>query len=61
MGSLLFPCRVCGLSMEGSDTYVVCDACVRDFEAGSSSGYDALASEPLTPEDEVRLRKLLDW
>jgi hypothetical protein len=47
--------------MEGSDAYVVCDACVRDFDAGSRRGYDALAHEPITPEDEERLRKLLDW
>ena len=61
MGLPWFPCRVCGLSMEGTDAYVVCDACVRDFDTGSTACYDALAHEPLTPEDEARLRKLLDW
>jgi hypothetical protein len=50
--------------MEGPDTYVVCDACVRDFDKGSTGWirlYDALAREPLSPEVEARLRKLLDW
>jgi len=69
MGALRFPCRVCGTSTEGVDTYVVCGDCVRDFDSGLRTGmvlrnvrpYDELAHAPLTPEDEVRLRRLLDW
>jgi hypothetical protein len=50
--------------MEGIDMYVVCDACVRDFDRGSSGWIrlrDALAESSITPQDEARLRKLLDW
>ena len=69
MGALWFPCRVCGASTEGVDTYVVCGDCVRDYDRGLRTGmvlrnvrlYDELAHAPLTPEDEVRLRRLLDW
>jgi hypothetical protein len=69
MSPLWFPCRVCGTSTEGVDTYVVCGDCVRDFDNGFRTGngiasirlYDERAHAPLTPEDEVRLRKLLDW
>jgi hypothetical protein len=68
MGPLSFPCRVCGTSTEGVDTYVVCADCLRDYDNGFRTGmlgnvrlYDELARAPLTPEDEVRLRKLLTW
>ena len=59
-----FPCRVCGESTEGVDTYVVCADCLRDFESGRRTGirlHDELAHAPLTPADEVQLRKLLNW
>ena len=69
MGPHSFPCRVCGASTEGVDTYVVCADCLRDFDNGLRTGmvlgnvriYDELAHAPLTPEDEARLRKLLNW
>jgi hypothetical protein len=69
MGPLWFPCRVCGTSTEGEDTYVVCVDCLRDYDNGIRTGmridsvrlYDELAHAPLTPEDEARLRKLLEW
>ena len=69
MGPLWFPCRVCGTSTEGVDSYVVCADCLRDFDSGLRTGmvlgnvrlFDELAHAPLTPADEVRLRKLLDW
>ena len=69
MGPLQFPCRVCGTPTEGVDTYVVCGDCVRDFDGGLRTGmvprsagpFDELAHAPLTPEDEVGLRRLLDW
>jgi hypothetical protein len=69
MGPLSFPCRVCGQPTDGLDTYVVCADCVHDFESGHRTGmvlknvrpYDALAHAPLTPEDEARVRRLLDW
>ena len=69
MGPLWFPCRVCGTSTEGVDTYVVCAACVHDFDSGRRTDmvlrnvrlYDALARAPMTPEDEARVRRLLDW
>jgi hypothetical protein len=51
--------------MEGVDTYVVCSACLQDFESGlrtcSFRLYDELAHAPLSSEDDARLRKLLDW
>jgi hypothetical protein len=58
---------VCGASIEGVDSYVVCGDCLNDFENGFRTNmvrfrlYDELAHDPLTPEDESRLRKLLDW
>jgi len=69
MGPLWFPCRVCGTSTEGVDTYVVCADCLREYDNGTRTGmrigrvrpYDELAHAPLTPEDEIRLRKLLEW
>jgi len=64
MNPLWFPCRVCGMSTEGIDSYVVCAGCLRDFDNGVSDGvrlYDNLAHAPLTSDDEVRVRKLLDW
>lgn len=69
MSPLWFPCRVCGTSIEGADAYVVCADCLREFDSGLRTGmvlrnvrlYDALAHTPLTSEDEIRLRKLLDW
>lgn len=69
MSPLWFPCRVCGMSTEGVDSYVVCADCLRDFDNGLRTDmalgnvrlYDELAHAPLTSEDEVRLRKLLDW
>jgi len=69
MSSLRFPCRVCGTFMEGVDTYVVCAPCLQDFDDGLRTGirfqhvrpYDGLAHTSLTPEDESRLRHLLDW
>jgi hypothetical protein len=47
----------------------VCSDCLRDFDSGFRTGMvldnvrliDELAQAPLTSEDEVRLRKLLDW
>ena len=62
-----FPCRVCGTSTEGVDTYVVCADCVQDFDSGLRTSmrnarlYDELAHAPLTRQDEARLRRLLDW
>jgi hypothetical protein len=64
-----FPCRVCGASTDGVDTYVVCADCLRDFDTGRRTGvvlrnvrpYDALAHARMTPEDEARVRRLLDW
>ena len=62
-----FPCRVCGTATEGVDTYVVCADCLHDYDNGFRTGmasfrlYDELAHAPLTPEDDARLRKLLDW
>ena len=69
MGPLRFPCRVCGSSTEGVDTYVVCADCLHDFDNGRlpNTGltnvrlYDERAHAPLTPEDEDRVRKLLTW
>jgi len=67
MDPLWFPCRVCGTSIEGVDTYVVCLDCLQDFDTGRRTGdvrfrlYDELAHAPLTPDDEGKLRKLLDW
>ena len=69
MSPLWFPCRVCGTSTEGVDSYVVCADYLWVFEGGLFTGlllgnvrlYDELAHAPLTAEDEVQLRKLLDW
>ena len=66
-----YPCRVCGQSTEGQDSYVVCPPCVEDFEmrAGEreSTALQAFRSPaeppvvPLSPDEvEARLRKLLD-
>jgi hypothetical protein len=66
MDPLRFPCRVCGTSTDGVDTYVVCVDCLQDFDSGRRSGMrlqpnDELARAPLTPEAEARVRKLLSW
>lgn len=65
-----FPCRVCGLSTDGPDTYVICQACADEYERwseGPDCGLpDAVTAEalPLYPlsddEIEARLRHLLD-
>jgi hypothetical protein len=59
-----FPCRWCGDTTAGVDSYVVCADCVRDFElrvSADTSAYDDTAQAPIAPEVEARLRKLLDW
>ena len=64
-----FPCRACGLLTEGVDTYVVCADCLSDFDTGRRTGmvlrnvrpYDELVHAPMTPADEARVRRLLDW
>lgn len=65
-----FPCRVCGESTEGVDTYVVCADCAADFDvwadendrrswAAGTAG--APTNVPLSPDEvEARLRRLLD-
>lgn len=65
-----FPCRVCGQSTDGTDTYVICLDCAEDFELRMDGPrYDrsddvpvvAVTSVPLSPDEiEARLRHLLD-
>ena len=57
-----YPCRICGGSTEGDDTYVVCASCLARVESQAS---DAALGGPLraqlSPEEiEARLRRLLD-
>jgi len=58
-----FPCHWCGDLTLGIDAYAICAACQTEVEARGVMvrSYDAIARAPLTPGDEVRLRKLLDW
>lgn len=67
-----FPCRACGQSTEGEDTYVVCSRCLAELEP--PSGQYAQEQEtwhrsppggamhvPLAPDEvEARVKKLLD-
>lgn len=67
-----FPCRVCGLSTEGVDVYVVCSDCVAEYEQHARDGLADDGRSPHVPptcsthppltarEVEARLRKLLD-
>jgi hypothetical protein len=76
MHSSRFPCRVCGRSTDGLDTYVVCDECAEEYELRSAGPvWDrpdtarvvdppmALTGSPLSPDEmQERLRHLLnDW
>lgn len=68
-----FPCRLCGQTTPGRDSYVVCQACIDGYMDGVSpamehrrvcaAGDDALSATPLSPDEiESRLRRLLnDW
>jgi hypothetical protein len=66
-----FPCRLCGQTTLGHDSYVVCQECVDDFAEDSADpmepyrvgGGVEVRSElpPLSPDElESRLRRLLD-
>jgi hypothetical protein len=62
-----YPCRFCGLSTEGADTYVICASCLAelDFEARHERRRRAPSDDCVGPtlsadEIEARLRKLLD-
>jgi len=57
-----FPCRSCGLSTEGVDTYVVCSDCILALELRfrESIGDGVQHLPQITGETEARLRRLLD-
>lgn len=65
-----FPCRVCGQSTDGPDTYVICQDCVDEYErlaewpATGRPDFAAVEAPTLYPlsddEVEARLRHLLD-
>jgi hypothetical protein len=72
MGVSRYPCRACGISTEGEDTYVICPSCLAELEprwdgqAAAPEGPGAVPPEgwlpqPLAPDEiEARLRRLLD-
>lgn len=70
MHSSRFPCRVCGQSTDGPDTYVICQDCADEYErqaewpATGRPDFSADDVRPLVPlsddEVEARLRHLLD-
>lgn len=67
-----YPCRICGRSTDGADTYVVCAECADEYDrltdlAGASVFVtpsvvppDLSCPEPMSPEVEAWLRRLLD-
>jgi hypothetical protein len=57
-----FPCRACGLSTEGFDTYVICSDCTLAFERRfRETVHDGVQHLPqISGETEARLRRLLD-
>jgi hypothetical protein len=57
-----YPCRVCGLSIEGVDTYVVCSDCllVLEMRSRERDGDGVEHMPPIAGEVEARLRRLLD-
>jgi len=64
MGGRWFPCRVCGDATAGEDSYVICGDCALDFadrRVRTQIPRDDLARALMTPEDEARVRRLLDW
>ncbi|MFN8635915.1 MAG: hypothetical protein U0893_18865 [Chloroflexota bacterium] len=68
-----FPCRLCGQTMSGLDSYVVCDACIEGFGCDALIPMQPLRPRqlgahgrpliPLSPDEiDARLRHLLnDW
>ena len=62
MAVLRFPCRVCGLSIEGVDTYVVCSDCLAHFDmrARERDGDGVRHLPQITGDVEARLRALVD-
>ena len=57
-----FPCRSCGLSIEGVDAYVVCSDCILVLEMRfrESIGDGVQHLPQIAGETEARLRRLLD-
>jgi hypothetical protein len=71
MAALRFPCRICGQSTDGTDTYVVCADCIEELDLLSSvqavdeehdrpSPHDLVHVAQSQDEIDARIRKLLD-
>jgi hypothetical protein len=58
-----FPCRWCGESAAGVDTYVLCAACLAELQARGvlARPPEKSVHVPLTPREEANVRRLLDW